>query len=76
MIVPPLARMMMGTILKVILTVLTGELPYRAASYWTRLFLNVAYQKGLKSANITDEKNEGKDKLALSNLSLGLGFIF
>ena len=41
--------------------------------YW---FLNVAYQKGLKSANITDEKNEGKDKLALSNLSLGLGFIF
>jgi len=30
----------------------------------------------LKSANITDEKNEGKDKLALSNLSLGLGFIF
>ena len=34
------------------------------------------YQKGLKSANITDEKNEGKDKLALSNLSLGLGFIF
>ena len=32
--------------------------------------------KGLKSANITDEKNEGKDKLALSNLSLGLGFIF
>ena len=39
-------------------------------------FLNVAYQKGLKSANITDEKNEGKDKLALSNLSLGLGFIF
>ena len=76
MIVPPLARMMMGTILKVILTVLTGELPYRAASYWKRLFLNVAYQKGLKSANITDEKNEGKDKLALSNLSLGLGFIF
>ena len=44
--------------------------------YWKRLFLNVAYQKGLKSANITDEKNEGKDKLALSNLSLGLGFIF
>ena len=23
--------------------------------YWKRLFLNVAYQKGLKSANITDE---------------------
>lgn len=44
--------------------------------YWKRLFLNVAYQKGLKSANITDEKNEGKDKLALSSLSLGLGFIF
>ena len=40
--------------------------------YWKRLFLNVAYQKGLKSANITDEKNEGKDKLALSNLSLGV----
>ena len=44
--------------------------------YWKRLFLNVSYQKGLRSANITDEKMDGKDKLALSNLSLGLGFIF
>ena len=68
--------MMMGTILKVILTVLTRGIAIQGSIYWKRLFLNVAYQKGLKSANITDEKNEGKDKLALSNLSLGLGFIF
>ncbi len=44
--------------------------------YWKRLFLNVSYQKGLKSANITNEKNDGEDKLFLSNLSLGLGFTF
>ena len=76
MIVPPLARMMMGTILKVILTDFDWGIAIQGSIYWKRLFLNVAYQKGLKSANITDEKNEGKDKLALSNLSLGLGFIF
>lgn len=75
MIVPPLARMMMRTILKVILTVLIGELPYRAAFIGNACF-ECRLSKGLKSANITDEKNEGKDKLALSNLSLGLGFIF
>lgn len=44
--------------------------------YWKRLFLNISYQKGLKSANITQEENDGKDKLALSNLSLGVGFTF
>ena len=75
MIVPPLARMMMRTILKVINRFDWG-IAVQGSIYWKRLFLNVAYQKGLKSANITDEKNEGKDKLALSNLSLGLGFIF
>lgn len=75
MIVPPLARMMMGTILKVILTVLTGNC-HTGQHLLEALVFECCLSKGLKSANITDEKNEGKDKLALSNLSLGLGFIF
>ena len=67
MIVPPFGKNDDGDDPKGNINRFDWGIAIQGSIYWKRLFLNVAYQKGLKSANITDEKNEGKDKLALSN---------
>ena len=45
MIIPPLARMMMRTILKGNINRFDWGIAVQGSIYWKRLFLNVAYQK-------------------------------